>query len=129
MPNEPPNAQAPNIRQLALDQIDQRMPEFKKPSSFTQWLGAQMAVALLGVITCVSLLIWGTWWWERPTFEQVKTLAGATATTKDLLELHRSLRTEHLNEFRTVSELLIASGFLPLFTLTAGYAFGSKHRE
>ena len=128
--SESPPRQAAQ-RTVTLGELSEPLPQIPdpKPGTFAQLLGSRMAVGVLIAICVMTVVIWTAWWFERPTLEQVKALLGTSAAAKEILEAQRQMQTEHLSTFRTLFELTVSSVLLPIFTLAAGYAFGSKARE
>ena len=69
------------------------------------------------------------WWFTRPSPEEAQLLLGTDATPKEILEALRDLRRDHFDQLRELFQLVVLSGLVPLFTLLAGYAFGTRERE
>jgi len=45
------------------------------------------------------------------------------------LETFRGLQRDHFDQFRDLFQIIVLSGLVPLFTMLAGYAFGSKEKQ
>ena len=100
-----------------------------KPSTFVQWFGARLLSRLLWVI-CGSVAVFLlSWWITRPSVAEVQDLFGASANAKEVLDALSILRRDHFDQFRDLFQLLILSVLVPLFTLLAGYAFGTRQME
>jgi phosphate/sulfate permease len=101
-----------------------------KPKDFQQWIGSKMLTRLLAVICAFALIFVIAWAVTIPKSAEVQLLAGCTGTdgkcidAGKLLEVYSKLRTDHLDQFKSVFQIVVSSTLVPLFTLLAGYVFG-----
>ena len=112
--------------QVPFSGIFRAMPELREPPSFPEWFGATMASRLLWIICALVVAFLLGWWFTRPSIEEVKGITGAAQKSEVILETLRQLREDHFEAVRNLFQLLVLSGLIPLFTLLAGYAFGSR---
>ena len=105
------------------------MPEFREPLKFSEWFGAQLANRILWFICGLATTFLIAWWFTRPSLTDVQQLLGPSAQGKDLVEVLRSLRRDHFDQFRDLFQLVVLSVLVPLFTLLAGYTFGKREGE
>jgi hypothetical protein len=130
-------AEAPEtVRVPLMENVVQRekfeFPLFRRVQQAPTWVqqvGHDLASRVLWFVCVLAVLFLAAWWFSRPSPEDVKTLLGADATSEQILTTLRELRREHVNNFRDLFQLVVLSGLVPLFTLLAGYAFGSQERE
>lgn len=97
--------------------------------TFQQLKGARLTEVILWFIAGLIVIFVIGWWLTRPTVADVQTILGEAASGKEKLEALQSLRSEHFNAFRDLFQLAVASVLVPIFTLLAGYAFGSREAE
>lgn len=131
-PEDGPNSEARQEQvppQLAWSGVFGELPEIREPPSFTEWFGSLLANRLLWVICGLSALFLVAWWLTLPSLQEVRDLLGASATPDQVVATWRELRGEHSGFFREQFQLVVLSTLVPLFTLLAGYAFGSRQRE
>lgn len=92
------------------------------------YLASSILVVILGAIITL-LVIWIT---TRPTLEYVKDNLNIsiadTSKVQSLIEVTKTLQTEHTSQFRSIAELLVFTTLVPLFTLATGWIFGSKSK-
>ena len=100
-----------------------------RPPSFQELAGARLATVVLGVICGLAVAFLVTWWWTRPSLAEVQALVGSSGSAKEVLEALQALRSAHFGELRDLFQIVVLSGLVPLFTLLAGYAFGSRQRD
>lgn len=100
-----------------------------KQPTFQQLKGARLTEIMLWFIFLLIVIFLVGWWLTRPTVADVQTILGEAASGKEKLEALQSLRSEHFNVFRDLFQLAVASVLVPIFTLLAGYAFGSREAE
>ena len=105
------------------------MPVLREKPSFPEWFGAHLASRLLWVICGLAGVFLAGWWFTRPTLTGVQQLLGSSAQATDVMEALRTLRDQHFDQFRSLFQLIVLSGLVPLFTLLAGYAFGRSRVE
>jgi hypothetical protein len=105
------------------------LPKFREPPSFSEYVASDLIRILLWVICGLVLVFLIIWAFTRPTVDQVRALVGSAADAKMLLEALSSLQRDHFDQFNRLFQLLVLSGLVPLFTLLAGYAFGSRQRQ
>jgi len=130
LPNQPEGqAESGQKRQISFSGLFGQIPEFREPPSFHEWFGARLASRLLWVICALVTVFLIAWWLTRPTLLEVQHILGASAGAKDVLETLLALRRDHFEQFRDLFQLVILSALVPLFTLMAGYAFGTRQRE
>jgi len=75
------------------------------------------------------MAFFGAWLATRPTLAQVREALGGSAEPKMVLETLRELQRDHVDYVRSLFQLLVVSGLIPLVTLFAGYTFGSRESE
>lgn len=130
MNEKPPEQQAERgERQRELLQGIWGPLQLREPPSFPEWFGYLLASRLLWFILGLTVAFLIAWWWTRPTLDQVQNLLGTSANPKDVLETLNSLQRDHFDQFSRIFQLAVLSVLVPLFTLLAGYAFGSRQRE
>ncbi len=100
-----------------------------EPPTFQQLKGARLTEVILWFIFILIVMFLLGWWFTRPTVADVQTVLGEAANGKEKLEALQTLRNEHFNTFRDLFQLAVASVLMPIFTLLAGYAFGSREAE
>lgn len=100
------------------------------PKSFIEGRGAWMMTLALGTIGLLCLGTFTLWFFTLPTVADVQSLCkSATGTTPDAakhVELFTSLRKVHTDGFKDMFQLVVLSGLIPIFTLLAGYVFGTR---
>jgi phosphate/sulfate permease len=86
---------------------------------------------LLLVVICVFALIFViAWALTIPKSSEVQLMAGCMGTdgkcidTGKLIEGYSKLRADHLDQLKSVFQIVVSSTLVPLFTLLAGYVFG-----
>lgn len=84
---------------------------------------------MLSVICGLAVAFLVTWWRTRPSIVDVQALFGSSGSAKEVLEALQALRSAHFGELRDLFQIVVLSGLVPLFTLLAGYAFGSRQRD
>lgn len=97
--------------------------------TFIQLIGSQFGKVLLGFIvglTTIFVLVWAS---TLPSIDAVRALLGPSAPPNDVIETWRTLRKDHFEQFRDLYQLVVISALVPLFTLVAGYAFGSREGQ
>ena len=99
------------------------------PQTYLEQWGVWLAGLVLSVICVLAVAFLVTWWWTRPALAEVQALFGSSGPAKDILEALQALRTAHFAELRDLFQIVVLSGLVPLFTLLAGYAFGSRQRD
>ena len=114
---------------FALSGLSRELAEIREPPSFSEWFGSLLANRLLWVICGLIVLFLASWWWTLPSLQEVREVLGDDATPDQVVATWRELRGEHLGVFRELFQLVVLSTLVPLFTLLAGYAFGSRQRE
>jgi hypothetical protein len=97
--------------------------------TFLELSGVWLAGLVLLVICVLGVAFVVTWWWTRPSLTEVQALFGSSGSAKEVLEALRALRSAHFGELRDLFQIVVLSGLVPLFTLLAGYAFGSGQRD
>lgn len=122
LPKLPAHGQIP---QKSASDIFSELPKFKEPPTFLQWYGVRFVSALLGIICLLVVIFLLAWWLTLPSVAEVKALLGDKADGKDSLEALQGLRTEHSKSFKDLFQLFVLTGLVPLFTLLAGYVFGT----
>jgi len=100
--------------------------EFREPPSWVQAFSGRLAGRLLAVICSLAVAFLVAWWLTQPTLAEAQQLAGKGAQAKELLETLQALRRDHFDQFRDLFQLVVLSGLVPLFTLLAGHAFGTR---
>jgi hypothetical protein len=98
------------------------------PTYLEQW-GVWLAGLVLLVICVLAFVFLATWWHTRPSLAEVQGLLGPSGSGKEALEALETLRTENFTALRDLFQLIVLSGLVPMFTLLAGYAFGSRQRD
>lgn len=114
---------------VSLSKLAGPLGPFRKPPTFDQAVIARLLLILLCVICVLTVGFPLIWWSTRPTVAQLQNLLGSSAQAKDVLEILSSLQRDHSEQFGDLFQRVIHSGLVPLFTLLAGYAFGSRQRE
>ncbi len=102
------------------------VPEFGEPPTWIQAFSGRLAGRLLVVICSLAIAFLLAWWFTQPTLAEAQQLAGKGAQAKELLETLQVLRRDHFDQFRDLFQLVVLSGLVPLFTLLAGHAFGTR---
>ncbi len=113
----------PELSQLPL------VDPIKQPPTWIQQFGGNLASRVLWFVCGLAVLCLIAWWFTRPSLEEAQLLLGTDATPKEILEALRDLRRDHFDQLRELFQLVVLSGLVPLFTLLAGYAFGTRERE
>ncbi len=136
---EPPGSQEASLARktnlLKPDKISQIIEasipgkSFKEPASYVEWIGSHLASRVLWFICGLAVAFAISWWLSRPTLEQARALIGTSAEAKEIVDAFSKLQAEHFDHFSRLFQLIILSGLVPIFTLLAGYAFGSRQRE
>ena len=103
--------------------------ELRVSMTFSNWFGANLLVLLLLVICLFALSFMVAWVFTRPDLQTVQTVLGAGASPQEVMNVLKALQQEHLQQFRDLFGLIVQSGLVPLFTLLAGYVFGSRQQE
>ena len=115
-PNPPPK------EHVLLSGVTGSLAAFQRPT-FTQTFGARSLYILLGVICVLVVAFFGAWLATRPTLAQVREALGVSAEPKMVLETLRELQRDHVDYVRSLFQLLVVSGLIPLVTL-----LGSRHQ-
>lgn len=133
------NTNQDNVPKVAVRMLDKKKVEVpsvgivEKPPTWVQALGGRLASRVLWFVCGLAVLFLIAWWLTRPSLEEVQRILDASAEpktqAKEIVELLRDLRRDHFDHFRDLFQLVVLSGLVPLFTLLAGYAFGSSERE
>ena len=129
------NTNQDNVPKVAVRMLDKKKVEVpsvgivEKPPTWVQALGGRLASRVLWFVCGLAVLFLIAWWFTRPSFAEVQKMLSDSAEPKEVVELLRSLRRDHFDHFRDLFQLVVLSGLVPLFTLLAGYAFGSSERE
>ena len=90
---------------------------------------ARLVGCLLGVVCVIIVAFLAIWWLTRPSLAEVQSIFGSSAAPKDVVDTLRELRRDHFDQFRDLFQLVVLSGLVPLLTLLAGYAFGTREME
>lgn len=90
---------------------------------------ARLVGYLLGVVCAIVAGFLAIWWLTRPSLAEVQSIFGPSAAPKEIIDTLRELRRDHLDQFRDLFQLVVLSGLVPLLTLLAGYAFGTREKE
>ena len=122
------NQAAENVPVTDLARREWRGLVSERPT-FQQLKGARLTEVILWFIFILIVMFLSGWWFTRPTVADVQTVLGEAANGKEKLEALQTLRNEHFNTFRDLFQLAVASVLMPIFTLLAGYAFGSREAE
>ena len=85
--------------------------------TFSQLFGARILSPLLWIVCGLG---------TRPTLMQVQSPPGTAADSKAVLETLRELQRDHADQFRSLFQLLVLSGLIPLSTRYAGYTVGVR---
>ncbi|HRD65253.1 MAG TPA: hypothetical protein PKY50_03775 [Candidatus Competibacter sp.] len=103
--------------------------------TFQQFKGAYLAEMVLWFIFGLLAIMLLAWCATYPNVADLEAVLGKAADGstmeigKERLQALQSLRSEHANAFRDLFQLAVASVLVPIFTLLAGYAFGSREAE
>ena len=100
--------------------------EFREPPTWAQAFSGTLAGRLLSVICGLAIAYLLAWWFTQPTLAEAQQLVSKEAQPKELLETLQALRRDHFDRFRDLFQLVVLSGLMPLFTLLAGHAFGTR---
>jgi len=119
----------PERERISLSEAGGPLDRLREPPTYVQFIGGRMLGWLLAVICGLAAVFLGVWVMTRPSLAQVKALLGPFADPKAVLEALQDLRRDHFDHFSSLFQLLVLSGLVPLFTLLAGYAFGTRERE
>ena len=109
--------------------ISEEVLGFRERPSFVQWLGGRLASRVLWFVCAMVVAFSGAWWLTRPCLTEVQNILGSSADPKDVVEILRELQRDHFDQFQGLFQLLVLSALVPLFTLLAGYAFGTRQME
>lgn len=131
---ENPNAHEEKSPNISITELVQDVPRFRKPLAFKEWFSSKLVSRLLWFICALAVGIIVVWLSTRPTLADAHSLTKSTSTTakvaaSEVVETLRTLRKDHFEQFKSLFQLIVLSGLVPLFTLMAGYAFGGKERE
>lgn len=102
--------------------------------TFQQFKGAFLAQMTLWFIFALLVIMLVVWCVTYPRVADMEAILGAVASGntleigKERLQALQSLRSEHAKTFLDLFQFAIAS-LVPIFTLVAGYAFGSRETE
>ena len=110
----------------SVEEIVQKEPAPRELIRFRVKFGAWLAGLLLGVICALVVIFLVAWWTTRPSLAEVQQLFGASTDTRDVLDALSTLRRDHFDQVRDLFQLVVLSALVPLFTLLAGYAFGTR---
>jgi hypothetical protein len=116
-------------KHVSFQWLSGQMPELRELPSFPQVFSAYMARLILVVICLLIAALLVAWWFTRPTLSEVQQILGQSAEAQKVLEAFSELTRDHFDLFRDLFQLVVLSILVPLFTLLAGYAFGSRERE
>lgn len=101
------------------------------PKSFIEGRGAWMMTLALGTIGLLCLGTFALWFFTLPTVADVESLCKGSSNNASLdatkhVEMFTSLRKVHTDGFKDMFQLVVLSGLIPIFTLLAGYVFGTR---
>jgi Tfp pilus assembly protein PilO len=118
----------PEIQQVNLRNLAQEFkPRWRDRPTFKEYFGMLMAIATLVVVSILILAFFAVWASTRPTLADA--VAQAEVLQQPAAQLLRELQVEHFEQYRDAFQLFVLSGIVPLFTLIAGYAFGSARKK
>ena len=103
-----------------------RFPDLSARPSYLEWSGTRQMSGVLLIICLVAVGLLITWGYTRPTLQEAQAFTGSNTKPEDALRVLIQLRDEHFENFRDMFQLIVLSGFVPLFTLLAGYVFGKR---
>lgn len=137
MNQPPPNSNTPgksevpsvNINQSERKQEVPLLPSLSRQPTWVQQFGGSLASRVLWFVCALSVLFLFAWWFTRPTLAEVQKILGNSAEPKEVLETLRNLQRDHFDQFRDLFQIVVLSGLVPIFTLLAGYTFGSREWE
>ncbi|MBM3237048.1 hypothetical protein FJZ31_12220 [Candidatus Poribacteria bacterium] len=110
--------------------FNEQVPEFREPKpTWLEWFLSNLVRYFLWFICGLAVLFLLAWWFTRPSLAEVHQLFGAEAKPNEVLEAFRGLQRDHFDQFRDLFQIIVLSALLPLFTLLAGYAFGSREKQ
>jgi hypothetical protein len=105
-----------------------------QPTTYLEGAGSSMLGWTLAAIVGVSALFIASWWWSLPgpseVASYVKTFAPSNEPTKltpeQIIDLVSRMRASHTELYKSMIQMVVLSVLLPIFTLVAGYVWGSN---
>ena len=117
-----------SVERVLLSAVEDSRNLAIQPPTYREVVVARLLGRLLYVICALAAVFLGLWTATRPSLAQVGDLLGSSADPKAALDALHNLRRDHFDHFRSLFQLLVLSGLVPLFTLLAGYAFGTREK-
>jgi len=102
------------------------LADLRQRPTFSQLFGARILSPLLWIVCGLVVAFLCAWLGTRPTLTQVQSMHGTNPDSKAVVETLRELQRDHADQFRSLFQLLVLSGLIPLITLFAGYTFGVR---
>jgi hypothetical protein len=117
-----------DIQQIDLQSLSAELrPKWYERTTFKEYFGMWMAIGALGVVAVLILAFFALWATTRPSVADARFMA--ELLQQPPIEVLRDLRAEHFEQYADAFQLFVLSGMVPLFTLLAGYTFGSARRK
>ena len=111
-----------------IDSLANRLlPPFHSPPSWIEWFGAQLAFWVLVVIGVLVVLFVVIWWVTLPSISDIAKGVDNTDPAR-VVEAFNQIRESHTQWVTDFFRSVVVSTLVPIFTLLAGYAFGSQRR-
>ena len=113
--------------QIFLSQYANETFPYQRKPTFPEVHGARLALIALVVICGISVGLFIAWIVTMPSIGELQAL-GLIANGDTSSEIIRSIRAAHTSTFGELFKNIVLAGLVPLFTLLAGYAFGTSRR-
>lgn len=107
---------------------DRLLPSFHTPPSWIEWFGAQLAFWILVVIGVLVVLFVIIWWATLPSMQDISAGLKPSDSTQ-LVTAYNQIRESHTKWVTDFFQAVVVSTLVPIFTLLAGYVFGSQRQE
>lgn len=98
------------------------------PPTWLEWFGAQLAFwVLLAIVILVGVFV-AIWRGTLPSMNDIAT-ATPNKSPAELAEAYTRIRDSHNKWVTEFFQSVVVSTLVPIFTLLAGYAFGTKNSD
>ena len=115
-----------NKSRTLLSDIAEELPSLRTQPTWIEWFGARLAKMVLLFIGFLLLLFVLIWWSTLPSISEVGTALGPNPDPVKLAEAFNKIRESHTQWVTEFFQPVVVTTLLPIFTLLAGYAFGSQ---
>ncbi|MFO1350372.1 MAG: hypothetical protein U1F68_06705 [Gammaproteobacteria bacterium] len=102
---------------------------FRVLPTWMEWFGARLARRVLIFICLMVVLFVIIWWATLPSFDAIAKALGPSPDPAKLTETFNKVRETHTKWVGDFFQLVVVTTLVPLFTLLAGYVFGSQQRK